>query len=156
MKDHILNISLSGWLSAILFGVIFSIVFHKLNEYSELKAAKSVLKSELTANLHYMSYIYWEKYSKTEGEIARDIHYPSIQMINTYIPIIIKKFPDVAERILWLFSAFQEINRTKDMISTQEDEYDFFSAANEINLRVGLGIDSTELLNIMHRNFSIR
>jgi hypothetical protein len=154
--EHLESIALSGWLTASIFGVIFSIVFYKLNERKDIKAAKSVLREELLSNLKFMSYIYWEKYKKSSDQSARDIQYPCIELIGTYSPTIIKHHPELASKLLWLFSAFQELNRTKEIISTLEDEYDYFAQAEILNEKLQLGIKSDIIMNIMNRDFSIR
>lgn len=154
--NHITNVAVSGWLSAIIFGVIFSVIFHKYFQWRELNAAKKVLKEELTYNLNFMAFVYWKCYESKEGDLERDIQIPCVSLFESYAPIIIKNYPHVSKRLIWLFSAFKQVNSLKEPISTQEDVIDYFGCAEELNEELNLGLDSEYIQQIRIRNYSIR
>jgi hypothetical protein len=145
--NYALNVGLSGWLSAVLFGVVFSIAASEINERRKLRTAKNTLRQELIYNLKYLSYIY-QKECRGADNFVREMHYAPISLFESYAQIIIEHYPHVSSRLIWLFSAFKEIGSTGEIISHVEDMNEFFKCAKVINTELKLGIKDEDIQEI--------
>jgi hypothetical protein len=154
MYSYITEVALDGWLSAIIFGVIFTIAINITNEKRELKSAKSSLKFELMQNLNYLAYIYWQ--NEHPEEFPRDIHFANINLFSSYAGIMIKNYPEIGSILITLYSAFDEVLKTKQIISTYEDAHDLFFYAKTINDKLKLGLDNNQIERMLHLDYSIR
>jgi hypothetical protein len=154
LLKHILNVGLSGWVVAIVFGVVFTLIISRMTETRELLSAKAAMKYEMLQNLDYLSYVYWQYCNPNQH--PRDLHYASLNLYPSYAATILKNYPQCASDISWLYSAFDKVLKCNEPVSTQEDMHDFFFAAIRINEIVGLGINNDEIELTRDRDFRIR
>jgi hypothetical protein len=157
MCKGIVEIGLSGWLTAVIFSFIVTILINKSNEKIELKSAKSSLKFEMEQNLDFFGSIYWEYENHGNHDVfLRDLHYANISLFPSYAGIILKNYPEIGSEFMKLFSAFDEIIKTKKVICTHEDAWEYIQYAKNINNKLSLGIDNSQIDKILKNDYSIR
>lgn len=144
----------SGWMTAVVFSVILGVVFHILQNRKQLKLAKGALKYEMRNNIHHLNYIYWKHVNPDKA--PRDIQHPSISLYEMFAPIILSRYPKIANNFMFLFSAFREIEETKTVISSYEDMHDYLCATVSINETLKLGLNSDAIMNLQCSNLEIR
>lgn len=115
----------------------------------ELDAAKKMFREEFFYNLYYLSCIYWE-HNKAPGQEPRFIYYPPINTYQNYINIIIKYYPDLSGDIIWLFSVFNQVQKSKSIVLPPEYLYDYIQKGIKINNTI-----NKELERFVKLDFSI-
>ncbi len=154
MKEF-LFMSFSGWISAFVFGTVFSLVYKRYTDFIQFKNAKLLLEIELRKNLEYMAFIYWQEFRAEEGQFERDLHYP-VRIDRGYITYLFRCNADIKRTLMQVFSTIDFVIDNKIPATTMEDFHDFVGLVRSINSYFSLNLEEDFFEELFKRDFSIR
>jgi len=148
------EVSLSGWLTAAVFGVLFTLLYTKVTECIEFRKAKNVMEKEFYYNLQHLFYKIWQRMNPDKCPRYTFYQIGSIALYNYYAPIIIRNKPEAAELIIRMYAIF-EAAIEKDIFCGGEEIVDVVYQAQRICEIVGLNICNEEIFNMSNRDYGI-
>lgn len=152
------EVAFSGWATALLTGVLFTIAITVTLRWSErrrdLSVARATAKHDLWRNLMWLAYHYWQ--ARHPAEAPRDHEFGSFELFPQYAPVLIADKPNMAGTLMFIQSWASYVRDGSRGSLTDDDMIDIWQAGKRLNEEFAFGWDQDLLERLPQLRFDIR